>query len=59
MAVLGLYLAGINELALLFGGGLVPILGEETSIAWEAHIGGFLIGFFGIRRFDRRGAFPA
>lgn len=24
------------------------------SIAWEAHIGGFLAGFFGIRLFDRR-----
>ncbi len=29
---------------LVFGAGLVPILGEETSIAWEAHIGGFLAG---------------
>ncbi len=29
---------------ILFGAGLVPILGEETSIAWEAHIGGFLVG---------------
>lgn len=29
---------------ILFGSGLVPILGEETSIAWEAHIGGFLVG---------------
>lgn len=29
---------------ILFGSGLVPILGEETSIAWEAHIGGFLAG---------------
>lgn len=29
---------------IVFGAGLVPILGEETSIAWEAHIGGFLVG---------------
>ena len=29
---------------ILFGAGLVPIFGEETSIAWEAHIGGFLVG---------------
>ncbi|WNJ92725.1 rhomboid family intramembrane serine protease [Bosea sp. 685] len=29
---------------ILFGSGLVPIFGEETSIAWEAHIGGFLVG---------------
>lgn len=26
----------------------------EASIAWEAHIGGFLAGFFGVRLFDRR-----
>ncbi|MHC1549140.1 rhomboid family intramembrane serine protease [Phyllobacterium sp. K27] len=31
-------------------------LGVEgsASIAWEAHIGGFVIGFFGISLFDRR-----
>lgn len=31
-------------------------LGAEgsASIAWEAHIGGFVIGFFGISLFDRR-----
>lgn len=33
--------------------------GNDSQIAWEAHIGGFLIGFFGIRRFDRRRAYPA
>jgi membrane associated rhomboid family serine protease len=27
--------------------------GVEDRIAWEAHIGGFLAGFFGIRLFDR------
>lgn len=27
---------------------------SESQIAWEAHIGGFLVGFFGIARFDRR-----
>ncbi|WP_367714633.1 rhomboid family intramembrane serine protease [Nitratireductor sp. GISD-1A_MAKvit] len=26
----------------------------EPQIAWEAHIGGFLLGFFGIRLFERR-----
>jgi len=26
----------------------------SDQIAWEAHIGGFLVGFFGIRLFDRR-----
>jgi membrane associated rhomboid family serine protease len=30
---------------------LVPNM--EDSIAWEAHIGGFLVGFFGIGIFDR------
>jgi membrane associated rhomboid family serine protease len=28
--------------------------GVDDQIAWEAHIGGFLAGFFGIERFDRR-----
>jgi membrane associated rhomboid family serine protease len=32
--------------------GFVP--GEESQIAWEAHIGGFVIGFFFISSFDRR-----
>ena len=27
--------------------------GVEGQIAWEAHIGGFLAGFFGLRLFDR------
>lgn len=30
--------------------GFVP--GEESQIAWEAHIGGFLAGFFGLRLFE-------
>ena len=38
---------------ILFGAGLVPILGEETSIAWEAHIGGFLAGLLLFPLFDR------
>ncbi|MCZ8041754.1 MAG: rhomboid family intramembrane serine protease [Beijerinckiaceae bacterium] len=38
---------------ILFGSGLVPILGEETSIAWEAHIGGFLVGLLLFPLFDR------
>ncbi len=31
-------------------------LGAEgsASIAWEAHIGGFIVGFFGVSLFDRR-----
>ncbi|MEZ5811419.1 MAG: rhomboid family intramembrane serine protease [Rhizobiaceae bacterium] len=33
-------------------GYLVP--GEARAIAWEAHVGGFVAGFFGIGLFDRR-----
>jgi membrane associated rhomboid family serine protease len=33
--------------------GFVPDM-EDASIAWEAHIGGFLSGFFGIGLFDRK-----
>jgi membrane associated rhomboid family serine protease len=28
--------------------------GDVSQIAWEAHIGGFIVGFFFIDRFDRR-----
>ncbi len=28
--------------------------GVQGQIAWEAHVGGFLIGFLGLRLFDRR-----
>ncbi|UZF94204.1 rhomboid family intramembrane serine protease [Bosea sp. NBC_00550] len=38
---------------ILFGAGLVPIFGEETSIAWEAHIGGFVVGLLLFPMFDR------
>lgn len=38
---------------LLFGAGLVPILGEEVSIAWEAHIGGFVAGLLLFPLLDR------
>lgn len=31
--------------------GLTP--GVDDRIAWEAHIGGFLVGFFAIKQFDR------
>ncbi len=35
--------------------GLVGLgAGETDQIAWEAHIGGFLLGFFGLRLFERR-----
>ncbi len=45
---LGVWFA-VNLIAGL--GYLVP--GEARSIAWEAHIGGFLAGFFGLGLFDR------
>ncbi|OBQ61167.1 rhomboid family intramembrane serine protease [Mesorhizobium erdmanii] len=32
--------------------------GVDGQIAWEAHIGGFVAGFFGLRWFDRRGQSP-
>jgi len=38
---------------ILFGAGLVPIFGEETSIAWEAHIGGFIVGLLLFPLLDR------
>lgn len=38
---------------ILFGAGLVPIFGEETSIAWEAHIGGFVVGLLLFPWLDR------
>lgn len=34
--------------------GVAP--GDDSEIAWEAHIGGFAAGFFGLRLFDRRSA---
>lgn len=40
---------GIN---FLFGTGTVPVPGEEESIAWEAHIGGFLAGLLLFSLFD-------
>ena len=33
--------------------------GEDAQIAWEAHIGGFVVGFFALRLFDRRPVAPA
>jgi membrane associated rhomboid family serine protease len=40
---------GVN---LLFGVGTVPIAGEGQTIAWEAHIGGFLAGLLLFDLFD-------
>ncbi|MDH4440314.1 MAG: rhomboid family intramembrane serine protease, partial [Rhizobium sp.] len=33
----------------------LPLMGSDSgAIAWDAHIGGFLMGFFGFQLFDRR-----
>jgi membrane associated rhomboid family serine protease len=35
----------------------LPLMGSDSgAIAWDAHIGGFLMGFFGFRLFDRHQA---
>jgi membrane associated rhomboid family serine protease len=40
----------LGNIAIAFG---VPMLGGgSASIAWDAHIGGFLLGFFGFAAFD-------
>lgn len=33
--------------------------GVSDRIAWEAHVGGFLVGFFGVHLFDRRSDFAS
>ncbi|MGL4729630.1 MAG: rhomboid family intramembrane serine protease [Bosea sp. (in: a-proteobacteria)] len=38
---------------LLFGTGIVPLAGENASIAWQAHIGGFLAGLLLFPWLDR------
>jgi membrane associated rhomboid family serine protease len=35
----------------LFGSGMVDITGEGMKIAWQAHVGGFVAGFFMISLF--------
>ena len=49
VAFLGIWMV-INLVTGLVG--FVP--GEESQIAWEAHIGGFVVGFFFVSIFDRR-----
>ncbi len=36
----------------LFGAGIIPMPGVEGSIAWEAHMGGFLFGLLAFSSFD-------
>lgn len=38
----------------LFGSGIVDVSGTGSRIAWEAHIGGFLFGLFGLPLLARR-----
>jgi membrane associated rhomboid family serine protease len=38
------------------GSGVIDMGQGSASIAWQAHIGGFLAGFFGLRLFDLRQA---
>ncbi|HUG60582.1 MAG TPA: rhomboid family intramembrane serine protease [Methylomirabilota bacterium] len=40
---------GLN---LLFGLGAAPVMGEDVSIAWEAHVGGFVFGLLAFSLFD-------
>jgi membrane associated rhomboid family serine protease len=49
--VLGFLLVwfGVNW---LFGSGVVSMPGVEQSVAWQAHVGGFLAGLFGFSLFD-------
>lgn len=46
---------GIN---ILFGLGSLPITGSEHSVAWQAHIGGFLAGLLLFSWFDPPPNFP-
>ena len=49
LTFLGLWF-GLN---FIFGSGLIPAFGEGQPIAWEAHIGGFLVGLFFFSWFDQ------
>jgi membrane associated rhomboid family serine protease len=43
---------------LLFGLVSVPLVGESASIAWDAHLGGFIAGFLLFPLLDPRGRTP-
>lgn len=47
------FLAVWLALNLLFGSGALPIAGADQPIAWQAHIGGFLVGILVFSLFDR------
>jgi membrane associated rhomboid family serine protease len=45
----------------IFGSGVIPLFGEGSQIAWEAHIGGFIAGlavFLLLDQGARRGRDP-
>jgi membrane associated rhomboid family serine protease len=50
-----IFLAVWFGLNLLFGVGSVSFVGEDQSVAWEAHVGGFLAGLLLFSMFDRVG----
>jgi len=52
-----MFLAIWFGLNFLFGSGLVPIAGEDQSIAWQAHIGGFAAGLLLFSFFDPAGKY--
>ncbi|MCU0790002.1 MAG: rhomboid family intramembrane serine protease [Nitratireductor sp.] len=47
------FLAVWMGLNFVFGSGLVPIAGEGASIAWQAHVGGFIAGILAFSFLDR------
>jgi membrane associated rhomboid family serine protease len=47
------FLAVWLGLNFIFGSGLVPLAGEDATIAWQAHVGGFLAGIFAFSFLDR------
>lgn len=49
LTFLGLWF-GLN---FLFGSGLIPAFGDGQLIAWEAHIGGFIVGILSFSWFDQ------
>jgi len=46
------FLAVWFGLNLLFGLGSAPLLGEDQTVAWDAHVGGFLAGLLLFSSFD-------